>query len=137
MKRKHVIGIFVIVMVALTAAVGSAEVETQVYKTIRLDASPIDMAMAANGKYIYTLTDAGTVEIYSGDGRLLDTVTVGSTVDQIEAGPREDILLLKSRTDRTVQILSVEFVQQIDISGAPIKGPETATVAVVVFSDFQ
>ena len=137
MKTKLVSSLFVLFCIVFSTVSCPAEVETQVFRTLKLASPPIDLVMAKNGQYIFALTEAGFVEIYGADGNLVDTVNVGKTVDQIEAGPREDILLLKSRSDQTVQILSLEFVQEIDIAGSPVKGPETAPVAVVVFSDFQ
>ena len=62
---------------------------------------------------------------------------MGDNMDQIETGPSENVLLVKSRRDRTVRILVLDFIQQIDISGSPFKGSAEAPVTVVVFDDFQ
>jgi hypothetical protein len=58
-------------------------------------------------------------------------------VDQIKLGPRGDTLILTSSQIKTIQIATVDFIKEIDITGAPIKGVEEAKVAIVVFDDFQ
>jgi hypothetical protein len=52
-------------------------------------------------------------------------------------GPKEDLLLLKSRKNRTVEILVLDFIQKINTSGSPFKGPKDAPVEIAVFSDFE
>jgi hypothetical protein len=66
-----------------------------------------------------------------------DTIAVGDSVDTIKAGPREDILFLSSRKDSTVQLITLEFIQNIDVSQSPFKGQADAPIAIAVFSDFQ
>ena len=68
---------------------------------------------------------------------LKDKISVGSHVDGLKVGPEEDILLLTSRKNKTVQILLLDFIQDIDISNSPFKGPADAPVEIAVFSDFQ
>lgn len=119
-----------------TAACG-AEVEGRLLRKIQLNTAPVDMAVSLKGSYIFSLTAEGTVEIYAPDGRMLDALPVGDGVDQIQAGPRDDLLLLRSTADQTVQILLLDFIQDIDLSGSPSRGPEDAPVTIVEFSDFE
>jgi len=114
-----------------------AAVDWDIQRTLNLDAAPLDMAMALNGKWIFVLTDRGFIHIYSTAGGPADKIEVGRHVDQIEAGPREDILLLKSTRDKTLQVLRLDFIQQINTAGSPFKGPADAPVTIVVFSEFQ
>ncbi len=136
--RNRITGfMLILICTAFLASPCPAAVEMQVLKTLNVASPPIDMVMSKDGKWIFTLTGEGTVEIYSMDGKLKEKLSVGPNVDQIKAGPREDLLLLKSTKDQTVQVLAIDFIQSIDISGAPVKGSTEAPVAVVVFSDFQ
>ena len=66
-----------------------------------------------------------------------DEVSVGKHIDGIEVGPEEDILLLSSRKNKTVQILLLAFIQNFDISNSPFKGRVNAPVEIAVFGDFQ
>ena len=95
------------------------------------------MAVSPDGRRIFVLTEAGELLIYALDGGLQDSIVIGKHIDQIEMGPKEDLLLLKSRKNRTVEILVMDFIQKINTSGSPFKGPADAPVVITVFSDFQ
>lgn len=114
-----------------------ATVEWDVAGTLNLKEKPRDAAMALNGKYIFVLTDKGEILIYSSSGKREGTISVGKGVEGIKVGPREDILLLTSGKDKTIQIITLDFIQEIDVSGSPHKGNVDAPVVVATFSDFQ
>jgi protein-disulfide isomerase len=75
--------------------------------------------------------------MYNMAGQLTDTLWVGKDVDQFKVSPRDDLVFLSSRSNKSVQILSLSFTKDINISGSPFQGPADAPVAIVVFSDFQ
>ena len=95
------------------------------------------METSVNGKWVFILTEQGQILIYASNGMLRDTIDVGDSIDSIKAGPREDILFLSSRTDSTFQLITLDFIHNIDVSDSPFKGPADATIAIAVFSDFQ
>jgi len=141
MKFKKLIWIMVvtsaIVLGGFSIGLSSDTVEWNVYQTLQLDATPIDMALSADGRRIFVLTDQGEVLIYSSATNIEATLNVGKNVDQIKTGPREDTLILRSAKDKTVQIVTLDFIQKINVSGSPFKGPENAAVVIVAFDDFQ
>jgi hypothetical protein len=92
---------------------------------------------SVNGKWVFILTEQGEILIYASNGVLRDTIVVGDSIDGIKAGPREDILFLSSRRDRTVQVITLDFIHDINITGSPFKGPADAPIAIAVYSDFQ
>jgi hypothetical protein len=114
-----------------------AKTDWQVRQKFQLDQAPIDMLVSSGNKWIYILTSDGQIVIYSARGQLKDTINVGPDIDQIKAGPREDMLFLLSRESKTVQVISVDFTEDITTRGSPAKGPADAPVTVAVFSDFQ
>jgi hypothetical protein len=128
---------FILLIVILISAPGFATVEWDIRNTVKLETPPIDVAISRNGQFIYVLAEQGNLLIYSSDGSLKEKIKLEKHVDQIKAGPTEDMLLLSSKKDRTVQFLTLEFVKNINISGSPFKGSPDAPVAVVVFSEFQ
>jgi len=67
----------------------------------------------------------------------MEKIPIGEHIDQINVGPRDDVLLLKSRQNKTVQILTVDFIKEINTIGSPFKGPADAPVVIAVFSEFQ
>jgi predicted DsbA family dithiol-disulfide isomerase len=138
MKIKHAAFAFLSLLIGLGIPASShAQVKVNVFRTLELQETPVDTAISVGGKYIFVLTDKGTVLVYAPDGRLSDTIPVDTAVDSIKAGPREDVLLLVSSKKKTVQIVFLEFVQNIDIAGAPFKGAANAPVTIIEFTDFQ
>ena len=137
MKRKYVVCLLAILIVPGLCAQSPAIVEWNIHKTLKLDTQPLDIAVSKNGKSIFVLTKLGKILIYSFNGKLKDEIDVGNHIDQIKSGPGEEWLFLSSRKNKTVEILHVDFIQHIDISGSPFQGVENAPVAIAVFSDFQ
>ncbi len=137
MKHRHTISLLMALIVIVFFSHSLASVEWDVQRTLKLENSPVDVAVSVNGKWIFVLTDQGNILIYSADGTLKDKIAVGNHVDGIKAGPREDILFLTSRKNKTVQDITLDFIYDIDISDSPFKGPSHAPVVIVVFCDFQ
>jgi hypothetical protein len=136
-KRKVVVCLLAILIIPCLFTQSLASVEWNIHKTLKLDTQPLDVAVSQNGNSIFVLTESGRILIYSSDGNLKDTIDVGNHVDQIKSGPTEEWLFLSSRKNKTIEILHVDFIQHIDISGSPFKGSENAPVVIAVFSDFQ
>ena len=130
-----------IVLGAFTNSFASDNVEWNVYKTLQLDATPIDVAVSPDGRRIFVLTDQGEVVIYSSTGpsagKIEAKIDVGQHVDQLKLGPKGASLILSSGKNKTVQIVTLDFIQKINVSGAPFKGPEDADVLIAVFDDFE
>ena len=137
MKARLVVFLFVPVILITLCPQSSGRVDWDVKKTLKLEKTPVDVAVSLNGRWVFVLTAQGSILIYSGDGRLEDEITVGNHVDGIKVGPEQDILLLTSRKNKTVEILVLDFIQNIDVSNSPFKGPADAAVTIAVFSDFQ
>ena len=137
MKSRFTVFLLTLFLLFTWLAPSPATVEWDVAGTLNLKEKPRDAAMALNGKWIFVLTDKGEILIYSSDGKLEDTISVGQGVEGIKVGPREDVLLLTSGKDKTVQIITLDFIQEINVSGSPFKGNVDAPVAVAIFNDFQ
>jgi len=126
-----------IVLGALTNVLASDNVEWNVYKSMQLDETPIDVALTADGRRIFVLTDKGQVLIYSSTDKMEAKIDVGKHVDQIKLGPRGETLILRSGKNKTVELVTLDFIQKINITGSPFKGPQDAPVVIAVFDDFQ
>jgi hypothetical protein len=135
-KRAVIFFLIAVIFFTLSSPV-KGEVEWDVKKTLKLESPPVDLAASLNGKYIYVLTDQGSILIYSVEGKLEDKISLGRQVDGIRVGPWEDVILLTSKKNKQVQILLLEFIKDIDLSNSPFKGPSDAPVQIAVFSDFQ
>ena len=137
MKKTLVIIPMAFVFLLIGLSYSPADVEWDVQRTLKIKEKPRDVAISFDGRLIFVLTEKGEVLIYSQDGTLSGRIPVGNSIDGIGAGPREDILLLTSQQDSTIKFVSLDFIQKIDLTGSPFKGPADAPVAVAVFTDFQ
>ena len=127
----------VLLTVLTTASWVLAAVEITPQKTLKTDGVPVDVAVTQDGNLTFVLTDSGSVLIYDRVGNLTDTVGIGPHIDQIEIGPRGERLFAASRQNKTVEIITLDFIHEINTLGSPSKGPHEAAVVIAVFSDFQ
>jgi hypothetical protein len=141
MKRENINLILLLTMAialgAFTSGLASDNVEWNVYKTLQLEETPIDVAVSPDGRRIFVLTDRGEVVIYSSAGKIEAKIDVGQHVDQLKLGPKGASLILSSGKNKTVEIVTLDFIQKINVSGSPFKGPEDAAVVIAVFDDFE
>jgi len=137
MKRLASIPAIILLAIMLSAPSVWAATEWKIHQTVKLEHPPIDMLISYNKAWIYVLDDHGWVSIYNAEGQLKDKIQVGADVRQIKAGPSDNVLFLLNRKAGTIQVISIAFVEDIDIGGSPVKGRPDAPVSIVVFSDFQ
>jgi hypothetical protein len=138
LKKKPVfICMLMAILFAMFCSAGWAEVDWNLKRILKLNDPPRDVVVSSKGQWIYVLSGDKTILIYSPDGRLREKIELKNSVDQIKAGPREDLLLLMSKENKTVELLSIDFVKVIDVSGSPFQGMEQAPVVIAVFSEFQ
>ena len=137
MKMRCVLGLLAAVSILAAAATCLAEVEWRLQKELKLDAVPLDSAASPGGQWIFVLTAAGDVQVFSADGVATDKFHVGEGFDGLFVGSQEDILYLKNSKDRSIQIVQLDFIRQFNLEGSPFKGSLTAPLVLVVFTDFQ
>jgi len=126
--------------ISITAAFFSpcfAALEWSVLNRLQIDTSPVDVAVSLNDKWVFVLNDRGEVLVFSRDGSLKEKIQVGKHIDQIKVGPRENLLYLNSRKNKTVDIVEFDFIQNINTADSPFKGPADAPVVIAVFTDFE
>ena len=127
--------VFLTVLTAASWVFAAVEINHQ--KTLTTDRAPVDVAVSQDGNLTFVLTDNGNVLIYDRVGNLTDTVEIGPHIDQIEIGPRGERLFAASRQNKTVEIITLDFIHEINTLGSPSKGPHEAPVVIAVFSDFE
>ena len=126
-----------ILLLVASVSLCNAEVEWKVENTLSLDGTPLDMAVSPDGRLIYILPEDGNIRIYSSDGSLEDTIAIGKQADHIKLGPQGEKLFVSSRQDKTLKVVSLNFIHAIESSDSPSKGLKDAPVIISVFSDFQ
>ncbi len=130
-------GLVVLLAAAGLAGAAPADVDWQVLGSIDVDTEVRDVAISAEGRWIYVLTADNEIRVYSSGGKLKGAMPIAPGYDRIKAGPREDILLVSNRDEKNVQLVSVNPVHAFDLTDAPAKGPQNAPVTITVFSDFE
>ena len=129
--------ILIVMVLVTTAPRVQAAVETSLQNTLKTDAVPIDVTVSSDGRSTFVLTDDGKVSVYDEAGNLTDTFKVGAHVDQIDIDPSGERLFASSRRNKTVEIIQLDFISNINTTGSAIKGPADAPVTIAVFSEFQ
>lgn len=129
--------ILTLIFILPTASPCGAEVEWDITETLKLDGTPVDVAVSPDGRLIYVLYEGGKIGIFKSSGQLRDEITVGKDVTQIRIGPRGERLFALNRRGKSVRVISLRFIHEINVTGAPFKGGADAPVVIAVFSDFQ
>lgn len=137
MKQKIAIVAAACLITVFYLGQGQASVEWKIDQMLKLEKPPLDIAVALSGKWIYVLTTEGNLEIYTPNGRLEDTISVGKHIEGLRISPWQGKLILTSKTEKTVQLLSLSFIQKINTQGSPVKGNPNAEVEIITFGDFQ
>lgn len=137
MKSRSIKSCLLVVILLLTASLAGAQVDWNLEKTLKIKAAPLDVAVSADGKFIFVLTEGGRIQIFSPDGTLKDTINVGQSIERIKIGPRTERLFALNRREQTVAVIRLNFVKTINTAGAPYLGPANAPVVIAEFSDFQ
>ena len=114
-----------------------AGVDWQATNSIKTDSPPIDIAISADGKQTFVLSEGGKMQIYDPQGKLIDTIEVDPAMNRISSDGSGNRLLLSSTKNGTVNELQIEYVANLDYEGSPFIGKSDAPVVMAVFSDFQ
>ena len=115
----------------------SAELEWTVRKQVPLTSAPLDNAVSADGQSLYILS-AGEILVYSlARNKTINTIPIEGEFDSITVSPKGNSLIVTSSAGKSLKIIDLEFIQNIDVSGLPLKGPADAPVTIAVFSDYQ
>ena len=125
-------------VLALTpAAPGRAAADWEVIRSLNTGSRPIDVVASVDGRSVFVLTEDGTLSVYTPDGVLTDKFQVGKDAEHIAVSPDGERVYVTQRQAKRVDVVQIDYVREINIAGAPFKGPENAPVTVAVFSDFQ
>jgi DNA-binding beta-propeller fold protein YncE len=124
-------------LLMFATAPASATIEWQIIKGLDTGARPLDVAVSADGKSVFVLSDDGVISIYTSDGALTGKLNVGTQAERIAVAPDGERLYVTHRQGKRVDVVQLDYVRDINASGAPSKGREKAPVTIAVFSDFQ
>lgn len=104
---------------------------------VHLYSEALDLAVSADGQWTFVLTKSGVVSIYSASGNLIQSIKVGKEFDSLEFSALGNRLLLSGSGEKTVKVLSLSLIYDLDYRGSPFKGAANAQVTIAAFDDFQ
>ncbi len=138
MKRMLIFLVFVL-MTGWTffPQIVQADMEWKVVKDLDLKTTPLDIASSADGKWLLILTPGEILVFSLPEGMITERIPVDKDFDRIASLPRADMVTITSSTKKALQIILLESVYKFDVSGLPFRGPQDASVAIVVFDDYQ
>ncbi len=117
--------------------IAQADLEWRIVKDLDLKTAPLDVAPSADGQWVFILAP-GEILVYSvQEEKVIQQIPVDRDFDRIASLPRANTLTLTSSAKKSLQIILLEAVQKIDLSGLPFRGPQDAPVTVAVFTDYQ
>jgi hypothetical protein len=71
------------------------------------------------------------------ENQIKKKIPVDKGFNRITYAPALHALVVTAGESKALQILKLQDIHQLDLSGLPFKGPENAPVTVVVFSGYQ
>ena len=136
--RSGLVGVIIILVLAVgIGAADAARTEWQVIQPLRFENEPLDLLVENRTRRVYVLNDAGEILVYGFNGKMRGKIDVGPDVAQIKAGLGDGTLFLLRKQGKTIQSITVDVTEEININGSPLKGEKDAPVTIAVFSDFQ
>jgi hypothetical protein len=138
-QRKKIFGSLLWIMIGLVLVPGvvHSEIDWRIVKQIDLKAPPVDVAASEDGKMIFVLT-LNDIAVYSlAKNMIVNRIPVDEKFDRIKYYQKNKLLVLTGSSSKTLKIIRVDQIYDIDISGLPFKGPAKAPVTIAVFDDYQ
>ncbi|MBI4773171.1 MAG: thioredoxin domain-containing protein [Deltaproteobacteria bacterium] len=119
------------------APAGSVGLDWQIRQELKLDKEPLDIASSADGKWLFVLAP-GEILVYPlTGGDSIAKIPVDPAMDRLSFSQQDNCIVILSRTGKKVEIIELQEVHDIDVSGLPFKGPENAPVVITIFTDYQ
>ncbi|MGI6657347.1 MAG: thioredoxin domain-containing protein [Desulfobulbus sp.] len=115
----------------------SGDLNWSIQSSWSIPARPLAMAQSLDNKRVFILGANSKIYIFTPEGKQLGALQADPGVTDIDIAARGETLYLINGKDKTYSAIDISFTQQIDITGAPIRGKENAPVTLVVFSDFE
>ena len=136
-KRKQLILVLGALLFLCFSTIASAAVQQGISKNIKTEATPLDIAVSADGKKTFVLLEGGMIQIFGANSMSQGTIEVSKSVVGIESSPNGEILILADKNESFIKLVSLDYIIDINITGSPFKGPVDAPVVIAEFSDYQ
>jgi hypothetical protein len=137
MKKSTLAATLLILIIALASQPVGADLSWSVLKELNLEGQPLDVATSADGQTLFILV-SGEIHVFSvPENAISKKIPVEKGFNRIAYAPALHALVVTGGESKALQILKLQDIHQLDLSGLPFRGPENAPVTVVVFSGYQ
>ena len=127
----------VLISCSLVTQTFGEDIDWRLIKKVSLNDPPIDISTSLDGSHIFILT-ANAVLIYSRTvDKIVNRIPVNKAFDKISFSKGRNEFILTSTTSKSLNIIKIYPIYQINIDGLPFLGPSNAPVTVVVFDDYR
>jgi DNA-binding beta-propeller fold protein YncE len=124
-------------LLLVSAAPGHAAADWEIVRSLNTGTRPVDVAVSVDGRSVFVLTEDGVLSVYTPDMVLTEKFQAGKDAERISVAPDGERVYVTYRQGKRVDVVQIDYVRDINLAGAPTKGPERAPVTIAVFSDFQ
>jgi hypothetical protein len=137
MKKTGIAAMLLFCTVFLTTHAVPADLSWKIISEVALEGEPLDVAASADGQTLFILVP-GEIHVFSvTENAISKKIPVEKGFNRIAYAPALHALVVTGGESKALQILKLQDIHQLDLSGLPFKGPENAPVTVVVFSGYQ
>ncbi len=113
------------------------DIEWETQKQLDLDASPLEIAVSADGEWIYILSFNEVLVYWRPEYKIIKRIPVEEGFDSIAFSPKDNALVLTNSFTSVLKIIHLDVLHEIPIADSPFKGPEDAPIVIITFTDFQ
>jgi len=114
-----------------------AGLEWRTIKDVDLKTEPLDVSASEDGQLLFILTRGEILVFTVSEGKITERIPVEKDFDRLTYSPKAKALTITSSAKKALRIILLEYIQEIDVTGHPYKGPGDAPVTVAVFTDYQ
>jgi predicted DsbA family dithiol-disulfide isomerase len=115
----------------------SSGLEWTLLQQVKLPAEPLDVTVSQDGKWFFVLTQGQVLVFQAGAAEPMTRMEVGKEFDRLTHSAAHEALVLSSRSTKSIEVIRLEFIEEVATEGLPFKGSEKAPVTIAVFDDYQ
>lgn len=111
--------------------------ESSLLQEMRLPAEPLDVTVSQDGRWFFVLIQGQVLVFQAGASEPMSSLEVGKEFDRLTHSAAHEALVLSSRSAKKLEVLRLEFIEDVATEGHPSKGSEKAQVTIAVFDDYE
>lgn len=124
-------------VISVNGMAATVGVEATTLKQLAIDKPPLDVETSTDGKLMFVLV-SGEVLIYSNlSDRPINRIAVNTHFDCMTFAEKLDLLILSSNSNKKVEMVRIDLINEVSTEGSPYFGRADATVTITVFDDYQ